>query len=135
MLWVSRQNDLYSGIVLILESGNPKLSVSFKTASQQAELAAFKKAMSDANFVAKEDSESFNGGETEEYRITNLEYALPISSEAVLKAVHTALGQLQPKESGDYFLSAWLMANGPGAGRGIQFRPTEDPLKEILENF
>jgi len=76
MLWVSWKDDEYSGIMLTLLDGPPKLSISFKTKTEQPELKSFKAAMAVLNYPVEEDSDSFNGGFGEENRITSLEYPL-----------------------------------------------------------
>lgn len=133
MLWISRRNDEYTGIIVDTFSGPPTLSLSFKTISEQSKLKKFKAKMSALGYRVVENSGGYSGGETEEFRITTLDYTLPKSADAILAAVKAALDELQPSEHDGYFLTGSnFQKDGPGKGPGIRFRPSTDPLKEIL---
>ncbi len=133
MLWISRRNDEYTGIIVGTFSGPPTLSLSFKTNSEQSKLKKFRAKMSVLGYHAVENSDGYNGGETEDFRITMLNYTLPKSVDAILPAVKAALDELQPSEHDGYFLTGSnFQKDGPGKGPGIRFRPSTDPLKEIL---
>jgi len=123
MLWVSRSDDRYSGLMLTLEGGSPVLSVSFKTQSEQAKLKSFKDALSPLGYVPTENSDGHNGVLTEEYRVTMLEYTLPKSAEAVVEVVNAALANLDPSVKSEYYVSGSSFANGPGASPGVKSEP------------
>jgi len=132
MLWISWTDDRYSGIMVTLDTGSPKLTVSFKTHSEQAKLKSCKKAMDSLGHPFDEESNGFNGGMEEQYRVTNLEYKLPSSEDAIIKAVNVALTNLHGTAPSAYFVEGSLFAHGPGSGSGIKFQPEEDPLLGLL---
>jgi hypothetical protein len=132
MLWVSWTDDEYTGLMLTCDRGSPHLSITFKTHSEQAQLKSFKKAMAPLGYSVQENSDGFNGGMGEQHRVTSLEYPLPKSADAIIKAADTALANLHGSPPHAYFLRGSLFAHGPGAGPGITFSPAEDPLRSIL---
>lgn len=132
MLWVSRSGDRCGGLMVTLQDGSPVMTVHFKTNSEQAELAAFREAVKDQGFSAEEDSNGFNGGLGEDFRITTLEYRLTGSSQTITNFVEVALKQLQPQEASFFFVSASSYSDGPGKGSGLKVRFPEDPIGGIL---
>jgi hypothetical protein len=131
MVGVSRVNDEYAGVIVYLEAGTPVLSVSFYTASQQQELASFRRAMSEFGYELSEDSNSFNGGTSEANRTTMLEYELPKDAAKISAFTNAALSQLQSELTDGFYLTASLLAHGP-SGAGIKFHRPEDPLSNVL---
>jgi hypothetical protein len=132
MLWVSWSDDEYTGLILGRVSAPLKLSVRFKTHSEQARLEAFKSAMTAYKLPMEEASNGFSGGASEKYRVTTVEYTLPKSPEEIVDVIDTALTSLHGAPSETYFLKGSLFAHGPGSGPGIKFSPAEDPLRDIL---
>jgi len=132
MLWVSWKDDEYSGIMLTLLDGPPKLSISFKTKTEQPELKSFKAAMAVLNYPVEEDSDSFNGGFGEENRITSLEYPLPKSADEIVHAANVALTNLQGSAPESFFINATRFVKRPTSGSRIKFDPDQDPLEGVL---
>jgi len=130
-LWVSWSDNRYSGIMLANALEGVELSVSFKTNSQQTELAAFKDSMSVLMEPSSEDYDSFNGGSDEEHRITSLDYTLAKSSLAVLQATELAIAALSGSPADSYFISGSRWPSGLGR-RGIKFVASEDPLADLF---
>jgi len=131
MLWVSTRDDEYSGAILTVESGTPVLSLSFKTHSDQVKLGAFKKAMASSGFTGTEDSNGFNGGLGEEFRVTRLEYRLPQSSDKILEAIKSALANLDPGARNGYFVKGSSFRDIAGSRPGVKFVRDSDPLQDL----
>lgn|GEM_PF-1937365 len=128
-LWVSWKEDRYSGFILSMENGLPELSIGFKTHSQRAQVDDFKNAMAFFEFPLAEDSDSFNGGFSEECRTTHLEYQVPKSVEAVTQAVDIALFQLSGERVETYFIDG---SHSRRLTKPVDFRPSKDLLSQIL---
>jgi len=131
MLWVSTRDDEYSGVILTVESGTPVLSLTFKTHSEHTKLVDLKKAMASSGFAGTEDSNGFNGGVGEEFRVTSLEYRLPQSSEKVLEAIKSALTNLDPGARDGYFVKGSSLRDIVGSRPGVKFVPNSDPLQDL----
>ena len=129
MLWVSWKEDHYSGFILTMEDGLPELSIGFKTHSQATVAEEFKSAMAILNYPLAENSDSFNGGFSEECRETYLEYQLPKSVDEVTQAVDTALLQLSGESVEIYFIDG---SQSPRFNQPVDFRPRKDLLTQIL---
>jgi hypothetical protein len=133
LVWVSGVNDPYGGLTLTLEAGQPMLDVDFNTASQQAEIKAFRDAMAGFRYKLVENSDSFNGGTSEVHRQTNLQYTVPRDPVKIVAFVEAALAQLRCDRSDGFYLSASLFADGPGSGSGVTITAPKDPLSQILD--
>lgn len=133
MLWVSHGTNQHNGVTVCILEGKVQLSISFGTHAEQSELKAFKEAMAPLGLMFEEDSDDFNSGVEEEFRVTTLEYTLPSDADAVAIAIETALDHLYGK-SEMYYMTGSRFANGPGEGTGLKFRAAEDPLQEILKH-
>ncbi|HLK14680.1 MAG TPA: hypothetical protein VKT78_07730 [Fimbriimonadaceae bacterium] len=131
MLWVSTRDDEYSGVILTVDSGTPVLSVTFKTHAEHEKLAAFKRAMTAGGFSGSEESNGFNGGTGEEFRITSLEYRLTPASDKVLEAVECALANLYPGDRDGYFVEGSNLREIVGSRPGVKFVPDSDPLRDL----
>lgn len=133
MLWVSRRNDQYSGLMLDIREHKPELSAFFFTKRQSSQIKAFGKAMRAAGYAAHGTPGGYNGGWNEDNLQTDFNISLPRSAKAVIKAVDTALAQLQPTDNQGYYLSASRTADLPAPRQGIVYRPPSDPLHGILK--
>jgi hypothetical protein len=132
LVWVSGVNDPYEGLTLTLESGQPTLDVGFNTASQQAEVKAFRDGLARFKYKLVEDSDSFNGGMTEAHRQTNMQYTLPRDPEQMVAFVEAALAQLHGSRPDGFYLTGSLLADGPGSGSGVTITTPKDPLSQVL---
>ncbi|HEY3782624.1 MAG TPA: hypothetical protein VGL56_16190 [Fimbriimonadaceae bacterium] len=130
-LWINRAEDLYGGVILYIEGDHLEMSADFKTNQQQAEIAAFREAMKQRGLDWEEDSDGFNGGFGEEFRVTLLKFSLPKEASVALEAVRYALRQLYPESLEGYFAQAWSSSGVPNKS-GLKYSPIEDPLAQII---
>lgn len=134
MLWVSRKEDRYGGLMVTYLHDDVTLRVSFKTRSQANQIEDFRRETETSGYPCEESSDGFNGGFGEEFRETNFEFTLPKDMAIIHTFLDVVLLQLFDTED-TYFVSASRFSNGPRKlpAVGIKVSPKEDPLDGILK--
>jgi hypothetical protein len=133
-VWINTGHNEYEGLILERDADRVILHVSFTTHAERNERAALKDAMASLGHQFREDSSSFNGGDTEEHRVTDVEYELPKDGASILMAVEVALRHSGAKGGRGYYLRAWRDSTEPVAeGLSASYVDEGDPLAEVLK--
>lgn len=133
MLYVSKENDRYGGLMLVSVHGPPRMSVTFYAKRQAKELSEFESAMTAAGYTAEVNSSGYNGGIGEQHRSTRLNYPLAETVSGITSMVDLALAQIQPSHKTGYYVSGSRFCDGPGGRKGIGFVGEHDPLIDLFE--